>query len=226
MIVIKKNRFIYLDELPKKYGIGANKNKLVTDWINSVGYKVKFFYNDIEGYIKIIGYNIKSGKLNLEYNNKIYSMDTYHFNNCELGKVLNEYTNEFKIEIGQTFKDDKRNLTIIAREYKKDKKGKQLKYYKYKCNNCNFECGQYWNSKTKCYENEYWISEYSLIKGSGCACCSDSPQIVVKGINDIATTNPELAKYFVNKEDTYKYNKSSNKKVLTKCPNCGYIKKK
>ena len=66
MIVIKKNRFIYLDELPKKYGIGANKNKLVIDWKNSVGYKVKFFYNDIEGYIKIIGYNIKSGKLNLE----------------------------------------------------------------------------------------------------------------------------------------------------------------
>ena len=219
MIVIKKNRFIYLDELPKKYGIGANKNKLVIDWKNSVGYKVKFFYNDIEGYIKIIGYNIKSGKLNLEYNNKIYSMDTYHFNNCELGKVLNKYTNEFKIEIGQTFKDDKRDIIITDRKRGEDKH----KYYKYYCNKCGFDCGKYYSSKDKQYVNEKFISEYNLLKGQGCLCCAN--QIVVKGINDIATTHPKMIQYFVNKEDIYTHSYSSNEKILMKCPNCGYIKK-
>ena len=50
--MVKNDIIIYTDNLNKKFGIGKNKNKLVIDWKNSVGYKIKFFYNDIEGYIK------------------------------------------------------------------------------------------------------------------------------------------------------------------------------
>ena len=71
--------------------------------------------------------------------------------------------------------------------------------------------------------NEKFISEYNLLKGQGCACCSGD--IVVKGINDIATTHPKMIQYFVNKEDIYTHSYSSNEKILMKCPNCGYIKK-
>lgn len=42
--------------------------------------------------------------------------------------------------------------------------------------------------------------------------------------NMVAITNPEIAIFFSNKEDAYNYSKGSNKKVLMKCPDCGYEK--
>ena len=46
-----------------------------------------------------------------------------------------------------------------------------------------------------------------------------------KKCNSIAITHPEYCIYLVNKEDAYKYSYGSNKKILMKCPNCGYEKK-
>lgn len=40
----------------------------------------------------------------------------------------------------------------------------------------------------------------------------------------VLETNPELAKYFVNTDDTYKYSAHSGKAVPMKCPRCGAIK--
>lgn len=40
--------------------------------------------------------------------------------------------------------------------------------------------------------------------------------------NSISVTHSELIKYFVNKEDIYKYSYGSKEKVLMKCPDCGY----
>ena len=40
----------------------------------------------------------------------------------------------------------------------------------------------------------------------------------------ISITNPELIKFLVNKNDIYKYSNGSNKRVLMKCPDCGYEK--
>ena len=42
--------------------------------------------------------------------------------------------------------------------------------------------------------------------------------------NTIHITHPELALYFVNKEDALKYSRGSNKSIPMKCPNCGYEK--
>ena len=47
---------MFLDELPKKEGFGANKGKMLIDWRNSVGHKVPFVYYEIEGEIEIIEY--------------------------------------------------------------------------------------------------------------------------------------------------------------------------
>ena len=217
MVIIKANKIIYLENLPKKYGIGANKNKLVIDWKNSIGCNVKFIYDDIEGNIKIIGYDNK--KIKIKYNDEVYNIIPEHFKKCELGNIINKCTKKFKIEIGQTFKDDKRDIIITDRKRGEDKH----KYYKYYCNKCGFDCGEYYYPRYKKYVNEKFISEYNLLKGQGCACCSGD--IVVKGINDIATTHPKMIQYFVNKEDIYTHSYSSNEKILMKCPNCGYIKK-
>lgn len=81
-------REIYLNKLPKKYGTGKNKNKLVIDWMKSVDYKVRFIYNNIEDDIKIINYISKGQKLIVEYKNKTFNISTSHFINCKLGGKL------------------------------------------------------------------------------------------------------------------------------------------
>ena len=86
----------------------------------------------------------------------------------------------FKYKIGQTFKDDKRDITIIDIETRRNKE-KNQKWYKYKCNKCGW--------------NEGWIEETKLIDKRGCSCCRGFT--VVKGINDVATSNPNVVKYFV-----------------------------
>ena len=63
-------RKVFLENLPiKKQG-----KKNVIDWKNSVGYKVHFIYDDIEGDIEIIDYisgNRKNkSKILLRYKNK------------------------------------------------------------------------------------------------------------------------------------------------------------
>ena len=197
---------VFLNNLPKK----KHGDKLVIDWKNSIGYKVRFIYDDTQGEFEIIDY-IKSrySKIILKYNNKYFNIRILLFKNCNIGKILNKHTSEFKIEISQTFKDDKRDITIIDREKRTDKSGIKRKWYKYHCNRCGAEL---------------WMVEEGLLTGRSCACCCQTPRVVVKGINDINTTNPELVKYFVNIEDSYIHTYASGEKILCKCPNCGYKK--
>ena len=185
---------IFLNNLPKR----GNGNSI--DWVNSIGYSIEFIYKDIDGIFIIKEYNPKTKKITLLYDNNIYKVDRHILTGCNLGGILKLKTKDFKIEIGQTFKDDKRDLTIIDREYRG-----RYKYYKYKCNKCSCDEG--------------WIEESSLLNlKTGCSCCYG--RTVEKGINDISTTNPEMVKYFVNIEDAYTHTYCSNDKVLMKCPNC------
>jgi DNA-directed RNA polymerase subunit RPC12/RpoP len=73
----------------------------------------------------------------------------------------------------------------------------------WKCFTCDYE----WPSKGK-----------NRIIGDGCPCCSN--QIVVPGINDMATTHPELAKECL--DDSTKYVAGTNKMLDWKCSTCGY----
>jgi DNA-directed RNA polymerase subunit RPC12/RpoP len=87
------------------------------------------------------------------------------------------------------------------------KSGKwKIKGYRYRC----LICG-----------NEDIINEYSLKNHVGCNVCSN--QKVLKGYNDVATTNQYLASLFANKEDTYKYTEHSGLKVDFICPDCGNL---
>jgi len=61
---------------------------------------------------------------------------------------------------------------------------------------------------------------------SGCRCPYCNGKRIAVGINDIATTRPDLASYFLHKEDTHKYAACSGKFVLMKCPTCGTVQLK
>ena len=129
-------RKVFLDELPK------SKSGRSINWKESVGYTVNFIYDEIEGYLEIVDY--KNNYLTIKYIDKIKPIFIGHFKKCKLGNILGKKTNDFKVEMGTTFKDSKRDLTIIDREYrevkienKKCKNGytiEKQKWYKYHCN--------------------------------------------------------------------------------------------
>ena len=93
--------------------------------------------------------------------------------------------------------------------------------------NSNIEViGRYINMETKvlvkCSIDGYtWSADpRKLMRGCQCSVCSN--RTVMAGINDIATTRPDLIKYFKYKEDVYKYTSGSEKYVDVICPVCGY----
>ena len=68
------------------------------------------------------------------------------------------------------------------------------------------------------------ILPQSVSRNKSCVCPKCNPSAikhVIKGINDIATTNPELVHLFKNKEDAYKYKKWSKQYTCYICPCCG-----
>lgn len=75
--------------------------------------------------------------------------------------------------------------------------------FKYHCNVCGYED---WRS--------------NMI--NGCRLCTN--QVIVKGVNDIATTDSWMTKFLKNKDDAYKYSKNSHTKVEVVCPDCGNTK--
>lgn len=195
---------VFTENLPK---LGRSEIKI--NWKMAVGYKIKFVYEDINGEFEILEcIKGKTSRIKIKYKDNIFEIGTGALLLCRLGTILGVITKDFKVEIGLTFKDDKRDLIIIDREYRRNKREQNCKWYKYHCNKCGAEL---------------WMIENSLITQKyGCSCCDGKS--VVKGINDIATTNPEMIKYFVNIENIYTHTYCSNQKVLMKCPECGYKK--
>ena len=183
------------------------KTVIKIDWKNSVGKSIICYYYNVKYSFLIKKYEAKTQNLTMELEGKEIKAKTKTIMQCEIGRLIGKITNNFKYNIGDNIIDEKRNFTITNTYYKNNSKNYQEKYYSYKCNKCS-------------YEGE--IKEGNLNKGDGCPCCSN--KIVVKGINDIATTNPELLSYFANKEDAYTHTIGSGDKILVICPNCGYKK--
>ena len=98
------------------------------------------------------------------------------------------------------------NSKILKRILIKNNKG-DIKGYSVECIICGYI---------------YDKNEYNLKNGNKCPCCTSN--IIVTGINDIATKSPYLIKYFVNPEDAKKHGCYSNQKLPMNCPYCGYKK--
>lgn len=214
----KINKWINIDKLPKKYGIGANSNNLVIDWNNSIGIELEFIYANVDGIIKIVNYN--KNNITILYNDSEYIVTSDQLRKCLLGHILGLISSDFKLNINDILCDNKRNIIIIDREYrdveKTDKKGRKsiahTKWYKYHCNKCN---------------NEDWVIEHALINTNvGCSACCSSPKKLVENVNDIPTTAPWMIPYFIGGyEEAKGYFKYSRDRIDMVCPFCNTIHK-
>ena len=100
------------------------------------------------------------------------------------------------------------NPTII-RIGKYNKMDEKLEH---KCLVCNYE----WN---------VFPSSLTGKKHSGCPMCNGGTNTIIVGVNDMWTTNPELASLLADPNDGYKYTQSTSKKVPWRCPDCNNITK-
>lgn len=207
-------RKVFLDKLPR-YTEGIHKDKI--NWMASINYNVKFIYEDIKGEVEIINCYKKGiySYINIKYKTRTLSLYVGSFQKCAIGKLFPEQLDkllktlktQYKYNIGDMVKT--RTGEIIILEQIKMSSGKyNTKGYIYKC----LKDG-----------NIDKISESNLVNnGRGCNVCFGKK--VLQGVNDIATTNPEMIKYFVFIEDAYKYSYFSNKRIDMNCPYCGYEK--
>jgi very-short-patch-repair endonuclease len=119
---------------------------------------------------------------------------------------------DFKVKIGEIFKDDKRDIVIIDKEIRTrvDRNGnnpKNDKWYKYHCNKDNYED---------------WIIESDLLtKKRGCKLCSGYVHIL--GINMIYDTDPWMIP-IIGEETAKKYSHGSDFEIYPICPDCGRTK--
>lgn len=93
-------------------------------------------------------------------------------------------------------------LNILSTYYDSQKSTRII----YKCAVCGYEG----NMKKSHFKD-----------GHGCPVCSGKKTL--RGFNDIATTDPNIAKYIIPKEDAYKYTRGSGKKVSLQCDICGTV---
>lgn len=121
---------------------------------------------------------------------------------------------------------------LTPKQFKKKLLSKN-EYYKNRTMLVDWENYNGYNNTIYCHcliHNYEWDAmPGNLLHNSGCKFCgydkiSKSNSHVIKGKNDIATTRPDLIKYFFYKEDPYRYSEHSTKKVKMICPNCGSTK--
>ena len=190
-------RYLDTSSIPKK-----SENRY--DWKNSIGCSLFFKYGEHSGYIEIKDYILndnKNPKLLICINDKEKEIFPSGLLNLQIGDILGVHiqTHNFKYEIGHVFGNNNKMVVI-------DRYRNKRKTYRAKCLTCGYE--------------KYTL-EHHIKENKGCPVCDN--KIVIRGINDMWTTNPELAKLLANPEEGYIYTENSNVKLIWKCPDCGNI---
>lgn len=168
-------------------------------WSTCEGKECAVKYNGEIYKIKILFYDKDRRSVHIECNEKIYNMTTSNLIKGNIGLLIGYLTTNFKYNIG----DIVNGYKILSQERTKKKNGKTYRSY-------NVECVK------DGYKNN--VPETGLEKGNGCPVCNN--KVIIHGINDMWTTNPELANLLANPDDGYKYSQYSNRKVDWKCPYC------
>lgn len=195
---VKQDKYIDLSQFV------YNKNGCIS-WKDSEGIIAEFFYNGKRHELEILEYlKEKHCRLKIRVDDVIFDdVSSAKIKNLSFDDLFYEVI--YKYNIGDIVED-----ALILEQCRikiKTPQGTglvQTKAYKCKCLIDN---------------HEYIVLENQWHK---CPVCSN--QIVIKGTNDVGTTNPELVSLFLNEEDAYTHTKGSGKKVSVRCPYCGKIK--
>lgn len=194
----KQDKYIDLNQLP-------HNNNGTISWKDSVGATIDLFYNGKKHIIEILEYYGGMGcRLKIK-------LDDIVFDDIQAEKIKKIRFDELLYEPCYKYKTgDIVDNVLILEQCKIDTKtplGNGIVHSKgYKC---------------KCLIDgfEYYILEREW---HGCLVCSN--KCILKGVNDVATTNPELIELFLNKEDAYLYGSNSTKNIFVRCPLCGTVK--
>lgn len=132
-----------------------------------------------------------------------YIVSAQTLNNVNFSYILGIYSNDFLYDVGDIVNGQ---FLILKREHKKlcPSDESRIKVYTCKC-----LCDGY------IFEN----SERNLKNQKKCEVCLG--RVVIRGINDMATTRPELVKFLKNKDDAYRYTGWSSKSLDFVCDICG-----
>lgn len=186
-------RYLDTSSIPKK-----SENRY--DWKNSIGCSLFFKYGEYSGYIEIKDYIVKDNyrnKLLIDINGKEKEINPYSLITLDIGDFFGVCTHDFKYDIGYIFGKTNNQMKIVSRHRN------PVKTYHTRCLTCGYEKN---------------IKESNVTTNKGCPVCDN--KIIIHGINDMWTTNPELAKLLANPNDGYKYSQHSQKKLIWKCPFC------
>lgn len=168
-------------------------------WGTCAGKECAVKYNGEIYNIKILSHNKEKRSVHIRCNEKEYNMTTSNLIQGNIGLLVGYLTTDFKYNIG----DIVNGYKILSQERTKKKNGKTYRSY-------NVECIK------DGYKNN--VSETGLERGDGCPVCNN--KVIMRGVNDMWTTNPELASLLADPNDGYKYARCSQKSVDWKCPNC------
>lgn len=163
-------------------------------WKDSVGMIVDFYYYNKKHTIKIIDY------ISLDYVEiKVDDMPSEIVGTQKI-RHLNFDSLFYEPNYFYNVGDVVNGFVIIEQLYinKNNNSNHKAKHYKCRCLVDGHECV---------------FSEIEIKSGKKCTMCTC-----------LATTNPEIIKFLLYKEDGYKYTKGSHKYIWVVCPCCGYKK--
>ena len=198
----EKSKFMDISVLPK------TKNGRIK-WIESVGFKVPFKYDELSGEVEIVEYvKDKNSQIIIKYNNRKMNIAVGNFTKCAISAILKDTLDITHPELTKEW-DYHKNESLTPQDVTP---GSHKRVW-WKCSNP--ECNYSWESKI-----------YSRTGGAGCPACAG--KAVNVGVNDLATIHPDLIK-----EWDYQKNKGltpqdvihgSHKRVWWKCsnPECNY----
>lgn len=209
------------DYLPHHNGV----NKRI-DWRNSIGCKVPFQCDDLNGEIEIVDLedNHKGSVrlLTIRYNDKIKKITItdfcrgrfirFLFANSK-GEDVSNYHCCPKYNIGDIFEFQENGSQRITTYEVIDVKISKGRY----CNNTPIY-------QLRCQKCGAVIEKEQGLIG-GCPCCDS--RYTYTGINDITITDPWMIKFFPDGIDQAKlYTAHSTKRIHPKCPICGKVSNK
>lgn len=194
----KIDKYIDLNQFP------LNKSGNVS-WKNSIGVVADFYYCGEKHVLKILG----RGNPTNEF--ITFQVDDMLPETARTQKVKYLLFDDlfYKPNYFYNVGDVVNGIVILEQLFLKRTKNSTKRDKFYKC-----QCLTDWYV--------YTVQEQELKNGRKCPKCVG--RVLIVGYNDLATTDPDVMQYLLDKEDGHKYTRGSKKRIWVICPICKHKK--